>query len=138
MLSYNADYGSDTIIQKGVDLLRAFTKHYKPHKVFFITARNSGARDITLAWLKKNHLWKENHELIMSPQSPSDFSFKNMKRDWEWKKEMALEIMAKYDVLFAVDDCPNNITEYASIGIPALRFVAPNVGRLIVFENHEG
>lgn len=134
--SYNQDCEGDLVLESGKKLLHSLLNGFEVDKVFFITARGDGGFGPTLKWLEENMDLKTHmFELWMQPEDLSNidaYEFSTEQDHARQKMKMAEEIMKSYDVVCAVDDSAYNVWAYFNLGIPSLRFLAPNLGRVLI------
>jgi len=128
---YNNDCRGDKVIDLGLDLFDWLVTYYKPDHIFFLTARGSGGYNPTIQWLKDENIWSDNCTLIMQQENLGDFQFSTQSHHAEYKKQEAMKIMEKYDVLYAVDDDEQNCQAFAELKIPTIHLMLP-LGRMIL------
>ena len=131
---YQENTKGDEVIDDGIDLLVALTNFYKPDRVFFLTARGSGAEKITLNWLKQENIWDSNYQLICRPEDldSEDYKITDQLDHAKFKKETARKLMETYEILMCVDDSSLNCACFVELGLTTLQFHKANLGRMLV------
>lgn len=120
---YNAFYDAcvdDSIIEAGIELVNGLQSADNV-VVLFLTGRPERIRKHTIDWLHR----ALGVDGIATPEQTTEFIYMRAdgdhRPDYEYKAEQLVKILAKYDVICAIDDSPKVIEMYKSYRIFTLQ-----------------
>lgn len=114
----------DTPIPAGVLLAQTLFERVGVH---WVTARDNRAKFLTLQWLRENvleqtrssNLWMCDYSSCQSRATAEDF-----------KREVAVDLSQRFQIVAAFDDTPEICQMYYSLGIPAFQIFTPGINCL--------
>mgnify|MGYP002780651513 CR=1 FL=1 len=133
-VDYSGSCAGDVPIARGMEMLEALRKGLAVERAIALTMRGEESRAATYAWLSVNLPFPlESGDLYMSPGRWADAFGNYYDPDArnpsavEFKRETALDLMTKYEIVLALDDHPDICVMYREIGIPALVTLYPEI-----------
>lgn len=121
--AYSLACGDDKPIPFAIEVVQDLAD--RGHRIVISTGRGIVARKQTNAWLLRNGVpW---HTIFMRKVG-------DMRRNPELKRERAEQVMRESRVLFALEDHPAVVREYAALGIPSLVVARPEADQGILTE----
>jgi len=136
LANYNKDTEGDIPLYQSIEILNNLRQTMKIEHMVAITARGEEGKGPTLKFLKEHMPWEVNESLLyMRPSypeiTPGVFWQPGMPKfsSIDYKRKIALELMTKYDILFAVDDHVDIVEMYWELGIYSMCMLVPGVNQ---------
>lgn len=117
-LKFNKACIDDDPIEDICDLYRELYCSQSDYEMILLTGRGEGAREETIAWCDKHHIWY--HQLIMRPEG-------DCRRGYEFKKEV-LESIGPEKIWMSFEDLDRNVEMMRELGITTVQ-VATDEGQ---------